>query len=104
MQAMNEQINVEYTNSLVYHAAHAYFARDNIGLPGFAAYFLKESVEERSHAQLLMDYQNQRGGRVKLQARAAAVLRRLLSCSPCLGVPGAECCRGEAALPCPSSW
>ncbi|CAH8270589.1 unnamed protein product [Arabidopsis lyrata] len=28
---------------------------------------LKQSVEEREHAKLLMEYQNKRGGRVKLQ-------------------------------------
>ncbi|CAL9243483.1 unnamed protein product [Arabidopsis halleri] len=28
---------------------------------------LKQSVEEREHVELLMEYQNKRGGRVKLQ-------------------------------------
>lgn len=64
---MNEQINIEYTISYVYHALHSYFARDNVGLPGFAKFFSEASEEERGHAQLLMDYQVKRGGRVELK-------------------------------------
>lgn len=64
--AVNEQINIEYNVSYVYHAMFAYFDRDNVGLPGFAAYFKAESEEERGHAELLMKYQNTRGGKVKL--------------------------------------
>lgn len=52
--------------SYVYHALYSYFARDNVALPGFAAFFKAASEEEREHAELLMDYQNMRGGRVKL--------------------------------------
>lgn len=37
-----------------------------VALPGLAAYFKAGSVEEREHAELLMEYQNRRGGRVKL--------------------------------------
>lgn len=37
-----------------------------MALPGIAAYFKKESLEERHHAELLMDFQVLRGGRVKL--------------------------------------
>lgn len=68
--AVNEQINIEYTISYVYHALHAYFARDNVGLPGFAKFFADASEEERGHAQLLMDYQVKRGGRVELKVCA----------------------------------
>ena len=46
----------------------AYFDRDNVSLPGFAKYFRDQSLEERGHAQKLMDFLNTRGGRVKLQA------------------------------------
>lgn len=69
--AVNEQINIEYTISYVYHALHSYFARDNVGLPGFAKFFSDASEEEREHAQLLMDYQVKRGGRVELKTLAA---------------------------------
>jgi ferritin len=40
-----------------------------VGLPGFAEFFKNASEEEREHAHLLMDYQNKRGGRVKLLVR-----------------------------------
>lgn len=66
--AINEQINIEYNVSYVYHSLYAFFSRDNVALPGIAAHFKKESEEERHHAELLMDYQNLRGGRVKLQS------------------------------------
>lgn len=66
--AINEQINIEYNVSYVYHALWSYFDRDNVGLPGLAAFFKKESAEERHHAELLMEYQNLRGGKVKLQS------------------------------------
>ncbi|KAI5054696.1 hypothetical protein GOP47_0029841 [Adiantum capillus-veneris] len=66
--AINEQINVEYNASYVYHTLFAYFDRDNVGLPGFARFFKDSSAEEREHAEKLMQYQNRRGGRVKLQS------------------------------------
>lgn len=55
--AINEQINVEYSVSYIYHALYSYFDRDNIALPGFAKFFQDASVEERGHAELLMEYQ-----------------------------------------------
>ncbi|KAJ7552296.1 hypothetical protein O6H91_06G049200 [Diphasiastrum complanatum] len=64
--AVNEQINVEYNVSYIYHTLFAYFDRDNVGLPGFAEFFRESSKEEREHAENLMKYQNIRGGRVKL--------------------------------------
>ncbi|CAD7695456.1 unnamed protein product [Ostreobium quekettii] len=64
--AINEQINVEYNISYVYHAMFAFFDRDNVGLPGLAEFFKNASEDERGHAQKLMEYQNVRGGRVKL--------------------------------------
>eukprot|EP00197_Chlamydomonas_leiostraca_P003851 CAMPEP_0202865960 /NCGR_PEP_ID=MMETSP1391-20130828/6787_1 /ASSEMBLY_ACC=CAM_ASM_000867 /TAXON_ID=1034604 /ORGANISM="Chlamydomonas leiostraca, Strain SAG 11-49" /LENGTH=248 /DNA_ID=CAMNT_0049545851 /DNA_START=24 /DNA_END=770 /DNA_ORIENTATION=- len=65
--AVNEQINIEYNVSYIYHAMYAYFDRDNVGLTGLAKYFKAASDEEREHAELLMAYQNKRGGRVKLK-------------------------------------
>ncbi|KAL1348244.1 hypothetical protein HN51_024217 [Arachis hypogaea] len=64
---VNEQINVEYNVSYVYHAMFAYFDRDNVALRGLAKFFKESSDEEREHAEKLMKYQNKRGGRVKLQ-------------------------------------
>ncbi|XP_050213485.1 ferritin-3, chloroplastic [Mercurialis annua] len=66
--AINEQINVEYNASYVYHALFAYFDRDNVGLKGLAKFFKESSEEERQHAEKLMQYQNTRGGRVKLHS------------------------------------
>ncbi|CAL8471238.1 g10780 [Coccomyxa elongata] len=68
---VNEQINHEYSMSYQYHAMSNYFNRDNVGLTGFAAFFRASSLEERNHAQQLMDFQATRGGRVKLAALAA---------------------------------
>ncbi|XP_047181865.1 ferritin-2, chloroplastic [Vigna umbellata] len=66
--AINEQINVEYNVSYVYHALFAYFDRDNVALRGLAKFFKESSEEEREHAEKLMEYQNKRGGKVKLQS------------------------------------
>ncbi|KAL8531204.1 hypothetical protein ACS0TY_008003 [Phlomoides rotata] len=64
--AINDQINVEYSVSYVYHAMYAYFDRDNVALKGLAKFFKEASVEERQHAEKFMEYQNKRGGKVKL--------------------------------------
>ncbi|XP_010543918.1 PREDICTED: cytosolic endo-beta-N-acetylglucosaminidase 1 [Tarenaya hassleriana] len=64
--AINDQINVEYNVSYIYHALYAYFDRDNVALKGLAKFFRESSVEERGHAEKFMEYQNKRGGRVKL--------------------------------------
>ncbi|KAG9445066.1 hypothetical protein H6P81_016406 [Aristolochia fimbriata] len=66
--AINEQINVEYNVSYVYHAMYAYFDRDNVALKGLAKFFKEASAEEREHAEKFMEYQNKRGGKVKLQS------------------------------------
>ncbi|GMI71440.1 hypothetical protein HRI_000813300 [Hibiscus trionum] len=66
--AVNEQINVEYNVSYVYHSLYAYFDRDNVALKGLAKFFKESSEEEREHAEKLMEYQNKRGGRVKLHS------------------------------------
>ncbi|KAI3832101.1 hypothetical protein MKX03_003456 [Papaver bracteatum] len=66
--AINEQINVEYNVSYVYHALYVYFDKDNVSLRGFAKFFKEASVEEREHAELLREYQNRRGGKVKMQS------------------------------------
>lgn len=66
--AINDQINVEYNVSYVYHAMFAYFDRDNIALKGLAKFFKESSEEERGHAEKLMKFQNIRGGHVKLHS------------------------------------
>ncbi len=49
--------SIEYNMSYVYHAMSAYFDRDNVALPGLASYFRAAALEERGHAQQLMDFQ-----------------------------------------------
>lgn len=65
---VNKQINLELYASYVYMSMSYYFDRDDVALPGFAKYFKTNSDEEREHAEKLMKFQNQRGGRIVLQA------------------------------------
>lgn len=65
---VNKQINLELYASYVYQSMYFYFDRDDVALPGFAKFFKKSSEEERGHAEILMKHQNQRGGRIVLQA------------------------------------
>jgi len=62
--ALNKQINIELHASYVYLSMAWYFDRDDVALPGFQKFFKKQSDEERDHAEEIMKYQNQRGGRV----------------------------------------
>ena len=62
-QALNLQINLELQASYVYLSLHAYFARDDVALPGLAKFFLESSHEEREHAEKLIKYMTMRGGR-----------------------------------------
>jgi ferritin len=55
-----------HARSHIYHSMYAYFDRDNVSLRGLAAYFLKQSDGERRHAENFMQFQNRRGGRVRL--------------------------------------
>ncbi|VDP26187.1 unnamed protein product [Echinostoma caproni] len=74
---INKQINLELHASYVYMAMAYNFSRDDVALPGFHKFFLKQSEEEREHAMKvmffhttivqLMEYQNKRGGRIVLQ-------------------------------------
>lgn len=64
---VNRQINLELYASYVYLSMAYHFDRDDVALNGFHKYFVKASDEEREHAQKLMKFQNQRGGRIKLQ-------------------------------------
>ena len=65
-KALNKHINREYEASLAYHMLANYFNRDDVGLKKLVEYFNKASLEEREHADKLMDYQNMRGGVVVL--------------------------------------
>ena len=65
-KALNIQINKEYQASLNYHHLSSYFGRDDIGLDKLSDFYNKCSKEERDHADLLIKYQNKRGGIVQL--------------------------------------
>lgn len=65
-KALNIQINKEYQASLNYHHLSSYFGRDDIGLDKLSDFYNKSSKEEREHADILMKYQNKRGGIVQL--------------------------------------
>jgi len=64
---VNRQINMELHASYCYQSMAFYFDRDDVALPGFSKFFKHASVEEREHAEKLMTFQNQRGGRIVLQ-------------------------------------
>ncbi|XP_016403866.1 ferritin, heavy subunit-like [Sinocyclocheilus rhinocerous] len=65
--AINRQINMELYASYVYLSMSYYFDRDDQALHNFAKFFHHQSHEEREHAEKLMKFQNQRGGRIFLQ-------------------------------------
>jgi len=88
-QAVNAQINIELTASYVYQAMAAHFDRDDVALHGFRDFFQHSSEEEREHAQKFIKYQNQRGGRVVLEAiqkPAVTVFTPLLSLESALSL------------------
>ena len=64
--ALNKQIALEYAASHQYHLMFSYFDQDNIGLDKIALLMEENSLEERTHAHELIQYQNSRGGRVQL--------------------------------------
>uniref|UniRef100_A0A1W7RAJ3 Ferritin n=1 Tax=Hadrurus spadix TaxID=141984 RepID=A0A1W7RAJ3_9SCOR len=66
-KGINKQINMELYASYVYLSMAYHFDRDDVALPGFHKFFKKMSDEEREHAQKLLKYQNQRGGRIVLE-------------------------------------
>lgn len=63
---INKQINMELNAANEYLSMSAYYSRSDVALPGFAAWFKNASNEERDHADKLINYQNLRGGTVKL--------------------------------------
>ena len=63
-KAINKQINLELTASYVYQTMAMHYDRDDVALPGFSSFFKQDAVEEREHAEKLMNYLNKRGGRI----------------------------------------
>ena len=63
---INHQINIELSASHTYTALYAFFMNDQQGFPGFAKMFKHSSDEELLHARKFIDYQNVRGGNVRI--------------------------------------
>ena len=51
---------------LVYFQAY-HFDRDDIALPNFCTFYKKRAQRKKEDADKLIEFQNKRGGRVKLQ-------------------------------------
>jgi ferritin heavy chain len=64
--AINRQINMELFASYTYLSMAFYFDRDDVAFKNVKKYFVKASEEEKEHASKLMEYQNMRGGRIRL--------------------------------------
>ena len=63
---INDQINAELYASHIYLALYSYFLSDALAYPGMCEYLKKSSDEEREHAFKFIEYQNIRGGNVKI--------------------------------------
>lgn len=63
--ALNEQINAELWSAYLYLSMAMQF--ENSGRPGVANWFKIQFKEEQAHAEIFMNYVNQRGGRVILK-------------------------------------
>lgn len=64
--ALNEQINKEMYSAYLYMSMSAHCT--NVGLDGFANWFMVQYQEEMSHAMKLYDYINDQGEKVVLEA------------------------------------
>ncbi|GFR80791.1 yolk ferritin [Elysia marginata] len=61
-ELIKDQIQRELTASYIYQAYASYFQRADVSLPGIQKFFSDASLEERGHAEKLIDYVNTRGG------------------------------------------
>ncbi|KAI9497348.1 ferritin [Zychaea mexicana] len=60
--ALNQQIQIDQIAQQQYLSTAAYFDRDDVALPGLVKHFLEEAEHEGERVQMLIDYQNTRGG------------------------------------------
>lgn len=67
--ALNQQINEELFSAYLYASMASHFEFTN--LPGFAQWMRIQGQEELVHARKIVDYVNNRNGRVVFQALAA---------------------------------
>lgn len=64
--AINAQINAELWSAYFYLSMAQHFSAE--GMPGVANWFKIQFKEEQAHAEIFMNYVNQRGGKVELKA------------------------------------
>ncbi|MCP4646184.1 MAG: ferritin [bacterium] len=64
--AINKQINKELFSSYLYMAMSMFFEAED--LSGAASWMRAQALEEMTHAEKFMNYVNERGGRVMLEA------------------------------------
>ena len=64
-QMLNRQIALELYNFSVYEELSCFFAHGSKGYTNLAAHFRGEADEELKHSRMFMDYQLQRGGKVR---------------------------------------
>ena len=67
--AFNAQINAEFWSAYLYLSMSMHFAHE--GCAGIANWFAVQFKEEQDHATIMMNYVNQRGGKVELAPIAA---------------------------------
>jgi ferritin len=71
IDAFNQQVGNELGASLQYIAIASYFAGET--LPQLAAFFFRQSAEEREHALRFVKFINDVGGRVRIPALPAPI-------------------------------
>lgn len=71
IDAINDQIGMEFAASIQYDAIGAHF--DFESLPGLSKFFYKQSTEEREHAHRFMKFVIDAGGRVVIPQIGAPV-------------------------------
>jgi len=59
--AIRNHIAEEFNAAFLYLQMGAVFAQDSVARPGMAKFMLESATEERSHANLMLDYLNKRG-------------------------------------------
>ncbi len=64
IDAINEQIGMEFGASMQYEAISSHFVYE--ALPGLAGHFAKQAEEERDHAHRFMKFVHDAGGRVEI--------------------------------------
>lgn len=65
-KALNDQVNAELYSAYLYLSMEAYFK--SLNMNGFANWMRVQTQEEVTHATMMYDFINERGGRVTLKA------------------------------------